>query len=326
MPERARLVELIRARREFVVLTHVNPDGDALGSQLGLLRALRALGKDARALADTPVPAKYAFLDHAEITVQTACDHRDAEVVIALDIANWRRLGACAEHLLTGRAVRVIIDHHPPPATPPADINVIDTGYTSTAEMVQELIAALGLKLTRELAEPLYVGMLTDTGRFSYGNGLARAHRAAADLLAAGVDARAIDDAIYQRSSLARLKLVGRALERLTLAAEGKVAYTWLSGDDLRTAGVTPDDLEGFIDSIRSLREVELFLIFWEIAGGMVKGSVRSRGRVKVNKLAEQFGGGGHEFAAGFVMAGQIENCIRQALASAATLLTGPDR
>lgn len=312
---------LVRAKRHFVVLTHVNPDGDALGSQLGLLRILRGLGKEARALSDAPVPAKYSFLDHNEIEVMATCDHRDAEVMFALDIANWRRLGACAENLLTGRAVKVIIDHHPALGIPPGDVNIIDTGYTSTAELVLELAGALEVPLSRAVAEPLYVGMLTDTGKFSYGNGLARAHRAAAELLGAGVDARAIDAEVYQRNSLARLQLVGATLARLTTTAAGRIAHTWLAQADLRAAGVTPDDLEGFIDNIRTLRDAELYFIFWEDEAGRVKGSIRSRGRVKVNRLAEQLGGGGHEFAAGFIVPGPLAAAIARVLAGATDLL-----
>lgn len=315
------VIELIRARHEFVLLTHVNPDGDAIGAQLGLLRALKALGKDARALADTPVPGKYAFLDHQEIAVQRTCDHRDAEVMFALDIATWQRLGACAGPLLTGRAVKVVIDHHPPTDAPPGDINVIATDYTSTSELVQELVEAMGLPLTREIAEPLYVGMLTDTGKFSYGNGLSLAHLAAARLLATGVDARAIDDAVYQRSSLARLKLVGVTLERLTVTAAGRLAHTWLTRDDLARAGIAPDDMEGFIDYIRTLRDAEIFIIFWETADGRVKGSMRSRGRVKINKLAEHLGGGGHEFAAGFILTTTLTDGIPHTLALAEQVL-----
>ncbi len=321
MPDWSAVVDAIRAGQSFIVCTHVTPDGDALGSQLGLLRALRVLGKKAVALADAPPPEKYAFLDHGEITVTATLPA--ADTVIVLDIAQWRRIGTHAEALKRAGARRLIIDHHPQVPDPAATVAVIDTEFSSTAELVADLLRALDVPLTAAIAEPLYVGIVTDTGRFSYGNGLVRAHRVAADLLTTGIDARGIDDRIYHRSTLPRLKLIGRALERLRTAADGRIAHTFLTQADLQAHGVTAGDLEGFIDVIRTLRDAEIFLIFFETAPGVVKGSVRSRGTVPVVRLAEKLGGGGHEFAAGFAGSGTVAGLTARALALAEGLLAG---
>lgn len=321
MPDWSAVTAAIRAGRSFIVCTHITPDGDAIGSQLGLVRALRALGREAVALADAPPPEKYAFLDRGEITVTEALPA--ADTVIVLDIAQWRRIGKHAAALKHTGERRLIIDHHPQVPDPAATVAVIDTEFSSTAELVADLLRALELPLTPDITEPLYVGIVTDTGRFSYGNGLARAHRVAADLLTTGLDARAIDDRIYHRSSLSRLKLIGRALERLRTAADGRIAHTFLTQADLAAHGLTPGDFEGFIDVIRTLRDAEIFLIFFEVADGRIKGSVRSRGAVAVARLAEKLGGGGHEFAAGFACSGTVADCQARAVALAEGLLAG---
>lgn len=315
------ILDLIERGSRFLVMTHIHPDGDALGSQLGLRRFLESLGKEVLATGCGAVPVKYRFLDRNELRVCGRSAPDDLDAIFLLDAGEWTRLGCESCQAREALTTKVYIDHHPLRPGIRADHLVVEPRFSSTAEMILDLILASGHPLTPAIAEPLYVGIVTDTGGFSYGNSTASAHRAAALLVEQGLDVRRITSHIYHQSSLARLRLIGVTLQRLEQTAAG-VAWSFVTHEEMTAHGVGADELEGFIDIIRTMRETEIFIIFWQPAADRVKTSIRSRGRVAINLLAESLGGGGHPFAAGFASPAPIKDVIRLTVEAADRLLT----
>jgi phosphoesterase RecJ-like protein len=314
------VLDLIERGSRFLILTHVHPDGDALGSQLGLRRFLESLGKEVRTTGCGAVPLKYRFLDRNELSVcnQSVPDALDA--VFLLDAGEWIRLGCATCRAREAPATKIYIDHHPLRPGVRADHLIVEPRFSSTAEMILDLILSSGRPLTPEIAEPLYVGIVTDTGGFSYGNSTGSAHRAAALLVEQGLDVRRITNFIYHQSTLSRLHLIGVALQRLAHSDAG-VAWTFVTYEEMTTFDVGTDEMEGFIDIVRTLRETEIFIVFWQTASDQVKASIRSRGRVAINLMAENLGGGGHPYAAGFTSRDGIEIVVERTVAAAERLL-----
>lgn len=317
----APVIGLIDRGRRFHVLTHVNPDGDALGSQLGLRRFLEARGKEVVTTGCEPVPARYAFLDRGELSECRRSVPAGIDAVFLLDAGEWTRIGCPTCPSRDAAAPKVYIDHHPLRPGVRADQLIVVPSFSSTAEMVLDLVLAAGGPLTRAIAEPLYVGLVTDTGLFSYRNASPDAHRAAATLLEAGADARTIHAALYEGDSAGRLRLEGEALRRLRLSADGRLAWLSVSSAEMTAAGVPAAEMEGFVDLLRPLGSADVFVAFWETSPGRVRASVRSRGDVPVNDVAETLGGGGHPFAAGFEADGDLEEVVRRAVAAFEALL-----
>jgi bifunctional oligoribonuclease and PAP phosphatase NrnA len=288
---------LLEAQRA-IVCAHVTPDGDAVGSVLALTMALRAAGVDAvPTLADPRHgPSTYAFLVGFDL-YRAAALLEPAGVFVALDTPNWNRLGA-AEHLARAARTLVVIDHH-------ADneafgtVGLLDTSAASTASIVWRLLPALGVEPDAAIASACLVGLMTDTGRFSYGNTTPLAFRDAAGMLDAGADARDLYTRVYETRSAAALALLGRVLSRITLANGGHIAYSWMTGEDLTETGAVPDDTENVVDAVRQVDGVDA-VVFFKVQQDSVKISLRAKSpAVDVAAVAHAFGGGGHTAAAG---------------------------
>lgn len=298
--------QAIRDNDHFCLVTHERPDGDALGSLLGMFRVLAALGKDAVMVmdaADLPLPQEYDFLDVTAANTSLPEDLA-TRAIIYLDCGNLERNPvsvAGAEH-----GTIVNIDHHHD-NTMFGDVNYVDAKAACTAEMVWLLAADLGVTLDAEIGEPLYVGLVTDTGKFMYENTSPRAHRMAAETIEAGVDAHRVYRHLYEGVQLAKLELLGRALAVLELHANGALAMVTLKREDFDAVGAADSDGEGIIDHLRSLdgTKVAAFARTLDRAGPngeqQRKVSLRSTdGAVDVSVIARAGGGGGHRRAAGF--------------------------
>lgn len=297
----AEVAELLaRPGERFVVTSHHNPDGDAIGSALGLTRALRAAGQDVvLAHPDTPaVPGDLAFVvaPGEEFLPAPPADVGE-RVLVAVDCATEGRMWA--EPLHEAARVVVNIDHHQD-NTRFGDLNLIVPDASSTAEVIQGVIAAAGWPLTREVADALYVGMVTDTGRFGYANTGAATHRAAAALIEAGVDPATMSRRLYEEQPLDRLLLMGRALERARRLAGGRMLAAVLTGDDFAAAG--GDDTEGIVEVMRGVRGVRAAALVREAGPpGNYRVSLRTADpHIDVSAIAREEGGGGHRAAAGF--------------------------
>jgi phosphoesterase RecJ-like protein len=321
----AEVKEIIRGAERFVLVTHVNPDGDGIGSQIALHRHLVSLGKTSRIINGHPPPANYRFLhDDGEVEVYDADRHGGviaaADAIFVLDISNWDRLGACGPAVRESRARKICIDHHVS-NNRFADVNVIDRTASSTGEMIYRLIEGSGDGLTPDIALPLYVSIITDTGSFRFSNTNSRVHRIAAHLVDLGVNPRHTYEKIYETSSIGRLRLLGLALSELRMAASDRLVWVKITREMLDRTGTRPQDCEGFVDYLRLLKDVEVCLLLIEVGEGRLKVSLRSRGAVDVNRLAAEFGGGGHRHAAGALLQGSVEALERSLLQSVERLL-----
>ena len=299
----AAAVDELRSHERFLLTTHENPDGDALGSLLALQGILTQLGKDSvmyLAEKEFPLPVEYRFLPLEEVFHEPPADIVD-RVLVFLDCGNIDRT---PEGFLRSDDAHVVnIDHHHD-NTRFGTVNLVDTRASSTAEIVYELARELGVDITPEIASALYVGLVTDTGRFSYENTNPDTHRLAAELIEAGVDVADTYRRLYERVPIEKLKLVSRALERIERVEDCGLALTYLSDADYAETGSSELLSEGIIDFVRSLEGARVAVVVrdrGEEAGSARKVSLRSTdGDIDVSEIARRYGGGGHRRAAGF--------------------------
>lgn len=297
------VADAIRAHDRFVVVSHENPDGDALGSLLAMTLGLRAAGKDAvMYLAGVaPLPREYAFLDLSEVVRELPADMAE-RVLLAVDCANEQRIGEARDPVERARLV-VDVDHHHDNSRF-GDVNMIVADASSTAEMVRDVLRELGVPLTPEIAEALYVGLVTDTGRFQYSNTTPKALRLAAELVEAGADVHGIFRHVYETVQFAKLKLLARALDRAQVYEGGRLVVSYLVREDFAEAGAEEPFSEGIIDYLRAVEGSEMVALIREPPrdeGPTHRISLRSsHDEVDVSAIARQRGGGGHRQAAGF--------------------------
>ena len=297
------VAEEIRAGERFLLTTHENPDGDALGSLLATHRILGALGKDSvmfLAAKEFPLPVEYRFLPLEEVFHEPPADISD-RVVIFLDCGNIDRMPV--DFLKNGDNRVINIDHHHD-NTRFGDVNLIDVDASCTAEIVFDLAGLLGVELTQEMANALYVALVTDTGKFMYENTDARSHRMAAGLIETGVEVNDVYRRLYEHAPIEKLKLLAHALEKIELLDDGRLAVTYISGDDYAATGASEALTEGIIDHLRTIDGTAAAAVVRDQGeGGRAarKVSMRSTdGSVDVSAIARVHGGGGHRRAAGF--------------------------
>lgn len=315
---RAGVAAALKAARLVAVCAHVDPDGDAVGSTLGMVHALDAIGvQSVPVLASgTEAPATYSFLRGSDRYRRIEDLASVPDVVLALDSPDPARLGD-ARPLLEAAQVRIVIDHHPD-GRGYGTLDIIDETAAAVGVLIWELLPALGVAADETIATCLYTALMTDTGRFSYSNATPRAFRTAADLIEAGADANALYTQVYENRTPGLLALCARTVGRLTLANSGAVAYAWITEADLHETGSLPEETENLIDEIRVLGGVEAVALL-KVHDGFVKGSLRAKGAADVGAAARALGGGGHRAAAGFTLTGDLST----ALAALLPLLPG---
>src|SRR5215211_632501 len=299
----AAVAEALRSHDRFIVTTHENPDGDALGSLLAMTLALRELGKDATMylFGEVPIPNEYEFMDFAGIVRGPNPDSSE-EVVVALDCANERRLGP--ESALLEKAKLVVdIDHHHD-NTRFGKVNLIVGHASSTGEILADVFHELGVGLTPAIAEALYIAVVTDTGRFQYANTTAKALRLAAELVEAGANVHRVFQGVYENVQFAKLKLLARALDRAQVYEGGALLVSYLLRGDFADVGAAEPYSEGIIDYLRAVEGAIVSVLIREPPrsdGPTRRVSLRSSSdEVDVSAIARKSGGGGHRQAAGF--------------------------
>ena len=319
----------IGGAREIALLCHVGPDGDALGSMLGLGAALRARGVAVAAsfgAADGEpfaVPSTYSFLPALDLLVKPDDFPAAPEVLVTFDTGSRDRLGSLADRIGTA-GTSVVVDHHAT-NTRYGTVNLVDTGAAATAVLVAEVLDRLGLPITAEVAAPLYTGLVTDTGSFKYVATTPAVHELAARLLATGIRHDLISRAIWDSASLPYVRLLGDVCSRAELdaTAVGGLGLVWttVGPDDLERHGLGLADVEGVIDVVRTAQEAEIAAVLKREPGSdAVRVSLRSKGSIDVGELCVPLGGGGHRYAAGFTAQGGFDDTLerlRQALAVA---------
>jgi bifunctional oligoribonuclease and PAP phosphatase NrnA len=298
-----RAVEELRGCDRFLLTTHEGPDGDALGSLLALHHVLEQLGKDSLmflAAKEFPLPVEYRFLPLTDVFHEPPADLVDRTLVF-LDCGNIDRMPV--DFLRRDGARLLNIDHHHD-NTRFGTINLVDTAASCTAEIVLEISKRLGAAITPDIASALYVGLVTDTGKFMYENTSPAAHRMAAELIEAGVDVNETYRRLYERVPIEKLRLLARALENVERYDEGRVAITYISAGDYSATGAGEELTEGVIDFLRALEGAEVAVVVRDKTDGgrsARKVSLRSSdGSVDVSAIARLHGGGGHRRAAGF--------------------------
>jgi len=313
---RSTFAEIGRALREhqrFAVLSHVRPDGDALGSQLALALSLQELGKTVRVWNEDGMLEKYSFLPHAELLTKPPAAKEDVDLVVALDTAVQTRLGTALDAVGSAK-MTINIDHHP---SNPAygDLVYVDPASPATGQILFELIADQKLPLTKEIAENLYVAISTDTGSFQYPNTTARTFEIAAGLIRIGVDVGRVSQLLYENYPRRRIELLRELLGTMRFEGKGRVASFSLSLEMAKRLGVLPEDNEGLIDHLRAIQGVIVAVFFEELPDGKVRVSMRSKSeKADVCAICMKFGGGGHTLAAGARVRGTLAEVEQKVL------------
>ena len=303
------VVAALREHDRFLVVTHENPDGDALGSLLATTIALRQLGKDvAMYLAGAgALPREYGFM-LLDGLLRELPEDMEERTLVAVDCAKADRMGPDTAPI--DRAQRVInIDHHHDNSRF-GDVNLIVADASSTGEVLRDVFAALGVELTPEIAEPLYIALVTDTGRFQYTNTTPKSLRLAAELVEAGADIHAVFQQVYESVEFAKLKLLARALERARVLEGGLIVVSYLVRTDFAEVGAAEPYSEGIIDYLRAVEGAELAALIREPPRDDAERRVSLRASIDeldVSAIARSFGGGGHRQAAGFSSEASID-------------------
>ena len=317
-----RVVAALRDGERFLLTTHEGPDGDALGSLLGLHHVLGQLGKDSVMFLTAnqfPLPVEYRFMPLEEVFHEPPADLVDRTLVF-LDCGNIDRMPV--DFLRRDDGDIINVDHHHD-NTRFGTVNLVDTDASCTAEIVYSIAQLVGTEITPEIASALYVGLITDTGRFMYENTGVASHRMAAELIEAGVDVHDTYRRLYERVPIEKLRLISRALDNIEQFEDGMLAVTYISNEDYAAAGADEMLTEGIIDYVRSLEGTELAAVIRDRLDGARsarKVSLRSTsGAIDVSEIARRHGGGGHARAAGFstdLPYGELVESLRAELAA----------
>jgi len=291
-----RILDAIRRGRTFLVVAHARPDGDSVGSTLALYHMLKTAGKEPVIYSQDPIPENYRFLPGSGDVHFDLIDGRMYDAVFLLDCSELERVGDRWEEI--GRSGPVInIDHHLSNERF-AELSLIDSHASSTSELLYRLAGGLGLELSKEAADCLYTGILTDTGGFCYGNTGRESLAAAAHLVGRGADPQWISENVYESSPIAKIRLLAKAMEALEFHLDGKVGSMTVTQADFAACEALPEHTEGFVDLPRSVRGVQVSILFTEVGDRSYKVSLRSKGNVNIERVARSFGGGGHMNAA----------------------------
>jgi bifunctional oligoribonuclease and PAP phosphatase NrnA len=298
----APLVAFLRAHERPLLMTHIRPDADGLGSQLALHDALTRIGKKPRIAIASKLAPRYDFLDPNRSIVEdfrpaTAANFADRDCVLILDTGTWNQLGDFGDYLKSNPIPRAVVDHHRTQDDLGGE-RYVDTASESCGRLAYELTVALGETPSPSAANHLFMAVATDTGWFRHPNAIPATFGLAAELVRLGANPTDLYEKLYEAAPLARLKLTGVAIDRLKVRPGGRVAYTEILLADYGTTGAVPGDTEDLINLPRSVEGVEVALVFIEQPGSGTKVSFRSK-TLDVSKLAEQFGGGGHKLASG---------------------------
>lgn len=295
----------IAAGQRFLVCAHSSPDGDAIGSTLGLMLGLEKLGKEVVAYNADGVPETFRFLPGADRLLSSLDGQDPFDTVFVLDAGDLSRT---VDPVAERAPLLVNIDHHP--GSDFGDICYLDTSAAATAVLIVRLLKACNIPLDLQIALPLYTGLLSDTGSFRYANSNPEAFQTGAELVGLGIDPWEIASALYESQPLERMRLLALVLQTLHVAKDGKYASVAMSLDMLEETGALAEHTDGFVNYPRAVAGVEVAVFFRQVDADNVKIGFRSRGQIDVGALANQLGGGGHKNAAGGMMTGSLDEVI----------------
>jgi phosphoesterase RecJ-like protein len=308
--EIAALRSAIQAADSIIVASHINPDGDAVGSSLALLMGIESLGKKATVILNDPVPMNLRFLPGWERIRGPEAVPLGAGLGIIADVGVMSRLGR-ARPSVEAAAHLCVIDHHEPDGAPPGDIRIIDTGASATCLILYRMLPTIGVEISPAIAQCLLTGIATDTGSFRFRNTDPATLDAASHLVALGGDLAQINEEVWEKKPLSAVKLLRFALDNLELYASGRVAVSRLTQSNYQEASASDEDSEGIVNEISRINTAQIAAMFREPKPGRVRVSVRSRGELDIAAVCRQFGGGGHVNAAGCTFESSIDDAIR---------------
>ncbi len=305
---------------KFIISSHINPEGDAVGSQIAMASLLKRLGKEVLSLSESAVPHNLRFMKGSEAILKEKPAGFDFDAAIILDSPSLKRIGKIAEYVTNEKPV-INIDHHVSNESF-AKYSWVEPEASSVGEMVYELFKAFKLKIDYDDAVAMYVAIMTDTGSFKYTNTSSRTHGIVAELIDTGVKPYEIFTEIYEMNSIEDTNLLGLALQTLKVADDRKISWLWVTKEMLKKTKASLEGTEGIINFARSIEGVQIAAFFRETGTeGRVKVSFRSKGSFDVNKLAAFFGGGGHKTASGCTVAGKMEEVEVKVLKRARAML-----
>jgi phosphoesterase RecJ-like protein len=299
-----KIIDIINNSRTFLITSHVRLDGDAVGSEMAMYQLLTHMGKDAVVYNQDETPGNYRFLPGTERIVHVLPDLKKYEVVCVLDCSELERVGAESSHI--GKASRMInIDHHFSNSKF-GEIAYVDHEASSTGELLYRLAKAMNVDVTQEMATSLFAAILTDTGGFRYRNTKKETLVASGRLVEKGADPQWISENIYESNPPSKIRLLTRALDTLAFDWARRVSYMVVFRKALEDSGALMEHTEGFVDIPRSIQGIEVSILFTELSDCSFKLSLRSKGKVNVERVARAFGGGGHINAAACHMEGDL--------------------
>lgn len=321
------IARILRTEDRFLAVTHVNPDGDAIGSLLGLALALSEMGKASQALSTDKIPDMYEFLPGRELLVADPSEVAPApNWIISVDAAEARRISGEISHFRS-RAGLINIDHHP---TNPkfGDLNLVEPHATSTAELIFQLLKEAGYALSPDVGKCLYTGLITDTGGFRFSGVNSRTLELGAEIVASGFEPYEVARRLFEEYPFTRLLLERVMLERMEMLVDGSLCLSTLYVEDFDRLGADKADTENLVDRLREIRGVEAGVLITEMSESLTRVSLRSKGRLDVSVLAKSFGGGGHRHAAGIKTAlspHEIKEKLIRAIEKALVAPANPD-
>ena len=300
--------DFIARHRRFLLTTHINPDGDGLGSEAALALWLQRSGKSVAILNDAVVPVAFTFLAR-HVPMETfepelaETRFTETDALVVLDTSNRQRIGRLAPWIDRHLVAVAVVDHHVSHQGF-GQVNVIEPEASATGEILYDLIRESGAEIDYDIAEALYVALMTDTGGFRYSNTDTHAHRMAADLLTRGIDPQQLHSKVHSNASAGRLRFFGEVLSGLQLECDGRLVILEAAPEQFQRHSLEGADTDGLVDFPRSIAGAEVVVLFSEVEVGKVKVSLRSTGRVTIDQVATRLGGGGHAHAAGVLLRG----------------------
>lgn len=315
MKQAKKVAKAIKKYNRFLITSHINPEGDALGSQLAVANLLKGLGKNFVILNSDKVPAHYQFLPRADLIkyrISARCRKFDAAII--LDCPNLQRTGKVKNIAKKAKCI-INIDHHVSNENF-GNINWVEKNVSSVGEMIHTLYKTLRCEITKEAALYLYISILTDTGSFNYDNTSSATHEIVSELLGYGIAPYDVSKSIYENKTLGAIKLLGKALAGLEVTKEGKVAYIVICRKDFKETKTEATACENFVNYARSIKGVDVAAFFRENMRkrNLYHVSFRSTKKVDVNQIALHFGGGGHKNASGCTIRGSLEEVKKKVL------------
>ena len=313
------IADIFKKNNNFIISSHNNLDGDALGSELALYFMLEQLNKDVKIINQDKIPDIYQFLPGAKEIISTedlnedfSFDLKPGTILVILDSGNLARIGNI--HIDMKQIEFIInIDHHPS-NTYFGKYNYIDTQASSVGEILFRLGKQMGCKITRQMAIPLYTAIVTDTGSFRYANTKASTFQMALDLVKSGINPNLVTNCIYNNNEVSSLKILGEALQNMKLDSSSNISWTVVTRDMLTKTKSKDEEIEGIVDKILSIKKVQVSALFRETKDGNIKVSFRSKGKFNVDRFANIFGGGGHPNAAGCHLKGTINEATQNVI------------